>query len=211
MTRPTIHATNLPSRTQHGPGRLWCAMIRPRAHEQKAMRGWLPQFAPPVALEMLRAARVIERVDFVQACHGFWRAMYEGGALAPGALTPFVDQYTTSLSWPVADGDTIFCSCARPENRKGGSIESKGGNVCHLERVARWLVLAGWDVKLYGRVLTLEPEHGEDERLGTSRVVWADTGKDHPSVVSQARARGVPVWVDDGDPGTPKETPREQS
>ena len=191
MTRPVLHATNLSSRRQHGPGKLLCAMARPRPHEREAMSGWFPQLAPPVAVKMLRQAKVMERKDYNRACHDAWESMLKSDLLTPGKLVPFIDLYSTSLGYPAKDGDTIFCACARPENRKEGSIESQGGSVCHLERVARWLVAAGWDVMLFGRLLTIHPDLEEGVPPRLRHVVWADDGKPYPGWVTVPTQAGL--------------------
>lgn len=54
----------------------------------------------------------------------------------------------------LAAGDVLVCMCARP-----GSPKRPLGHHCHLEEAAYWLVMAGWDVVLYGRRLTMSAEH----------------------------------------------------
>ena len=76
-------------------------------------------------------------------CEAAWLPRLRQGNLAPGELTVAV---FGEGSRPVSDGDTLCCTCRRPDSptREHG---------CHLELLPWVLTRAGWDVVLHGRRL----------------------------------------------------------
>ena len=77
----------------------------------------------------------------------------------------------------VQDGDALVCMCPRSK-----SHSRKADRWCHLEELAWWLVDSGWDVRLYGELLTMN-EHGA--------VVRAETGLPYegPTLMPEDRRR----------------------
>jgi len=169
MTKLTLYATNLSSKKQHGPGRLFCAMIRPRAHEREAMHGWVPQLAPPLAPKLLYSQHAITAETLRELCDKHWRRMAEAGMFRGDTLVPLDDTHRGRIGRPLRDGDTIFCACARPERRKPGS------GACHLEYLAPILVAVGWRVMLYGRPLFWDHDRSDLPGNGLPAVAWEDT------------------------------------
>ena len=158
VSRPTLHLTNWSSRAQHGPGRKLCAMARPRRWERGD--GRCAMAAPAEAdLPDLQRGRLTEagyRAELVQ----LWARALPLGMLAPDCLG-----WRDHLSklHRVQDGDSLLCSCPRPDS-------PRRTHQCHLEWLAPFLVRVGWDVVLYGRRLT-----AGGTRLSFA-TVWADNG-----------------------------------
>ena len=142
---PTLHLTNLASRAQHGPGRLWCAMALPRRWEHGD--GRVAKAAPAEAdLRAVRAAE-ISPDDYRALCVDRFGVFAESGSYAPGKLRGVIPAAKTADSRPacraVGDGDTLFCACPRPDRPRRYPF-------CHLELLAPFLHAAGWIVVLYG-------------------------------------------------------------
>lgn len=150
--RPTLHLTNWASRSQHGPGRRLCAMARPRSWEHGD--GMVPMLAPHMLdLDAWRAGR-LTLAEYRERY--LWRLddMQEGCLLGPGALALALvdDDYEGVGHHPareVRDGDSLLCSCPRPDS-------PRRTHPCHLEWLAPYLVRAGWRVILYGEEVTSE-------------------------------------------------------
>lgn len=159
MDRPILYLSNWAShRTpgQHGPGRRWHAMARPRRWELGA--GGVPSITPDnVNLWLLRERQITFREYFIrfniEVAHRL-----ENGLLSPGHLGAIPLAGRARQAIPIAAGDTICCACARRDS-------PARQHPCHLEWAAPYLVRAGWDVMLYGRLLTQ-----------ADGVRWADTG-----------------------------------
>lgn len=185
MSRPTLYLTNQSSKRHHGPGRLVCAMAKPNRHHRGDGRCLAcTPFGDDLAA--LRAA-IAGPNDEGQhhAALALYRARFEGwcnnraalGRYAPGALAfvTWADSETMASEALVADGDTIFCACSRP-----GSPRRK--SPCHVELITPYLVRAGWDVRLDGRLVTFDgcdcnvgpPTHrGDGEVECRGRPWWA--------------------------------------
>ena len=134
MDKPTLYLTNWSSRKHHGPGRKFTIMARPRAWEHG--EGRVPVLLPSVAdLLDVKAGRITEALYFhrfsaqVEACEA-------SGVLAPGRLGALLTSPTEHAD-PVADGDTLLCSCAC-------------GAPCHRRAAVPFLIRAGWRVILDG-------------------------------------------------------------
>lgn len=161
MSRPTIYLTNASSTKWHGPGRMICAMANPAKHHRgdgrclacapfgEDLARVRDALAGPDDAGQHRAALARYRGAFEAGCD--YRAMV--GRYTPGALSfvTWTDPDGRASEEKVADGDTLFCSCARPGSAKRRSP-------CHLETLVPYLVRAGWDVMLDGKFVTI----GED-------------------------------------------------
>lgn len=140
---PTLHLTNLASRTQHGPGRRLCAMARPRQWEHGDGKIMV---AMPMGYDLDAIHKgEIDLDTYRERCvAAFTYRHVEQDRFTPGrlrAVVPHEDGRHHNV--PVVDGDTLFCACARP-----GS--PKRTHPCHLEWLAPFLAAVGWSVVLYG-------------------------------------------------------------
>lgn len=143
--KPTIYLSNWSShRTpgHHGPGRKVCAMIWPRSWEHGD--GRCISACPSAAdLDGARRGRITE-AEYRRRCDKRWGSMI----LGPGKLMAGPFPGITNL-FLVEDGDTLCCSCPRPDS-------PKRTHECHIEWLAPHLARAGWRVVLYGEVYELE-------------------------------------------------------
>jgi hypothetical protein len=139
--RPTLHLTNLASRGQHGPGAKLCAMANP---PWWARGDGKVGVAAPFLDDLLDVqARRIGIEEYAERCRLRWLYLDGLGRFAPGALVSVRREDKRAVAVPVADGDTLFCACARPDS-------PKRTHPCHIEWLAPFLVRAGWRVVLYG-------------------------------------------------------------
>jgi hypothetical protein len=94
--------------------------------------------------EAVNAGR-ISPDEYRSRCESRWDYCHDQDGLAPGRLL-----WGREPGYPAAgnveDGDTLICSCPRIDS-------PKRTRQCHLEWLAPYLVRAGWDVVLYGRLL----------------------------------------------------------
>lgn len=131
---PTIYLSNWSShRTpgHHGPGRKLTIMARPRRLEHG--EGRVPALTPdPLDLVDVKAGRLP-----VSAYRERFLAAHGAKDHTPGELTAALPE----VSRPVADGDTLCCSCSRAEAAAGR---------CHRVWAAELLQAAGWRVVLDG-------------------------------------------------------------
>lgn len=141
IDRPTLHLTNWSSRAQHGPGRKLCAMASPRTweHGEGRVRDATPRLT--VLLDWQQGR--ISLADYRELAEARFRVCFVSGTLLPGALA----WYAGKCCWVVSDGDTLLCSCPRPDS-------PRRTHECHLEWLAPFLARAGWRVILYGQEVT---------------------------------------------------------
>jgi len=159
-SRPTVYLSNTgSSRTEghHGPGRAWSAQVSPRPIMRHVADGQVEASKPNPATFARMARGAMTFAEYLESTADAFEGYRRGGALAPGKLTgrPWSSWHGPAL---VADGDTLLCTCPRPGSKDWT-------RPCHLELLARQLVLAGWDVVLGGRRLVFD----------SALVVWDDT------------------------------------
>lgn len=141
----TLYLTNAASVKAPGHAgrtdRVWLAMAAPQGWMRCLSLGTCPAGAP--RLDWLRAVQSGARdpEDYLRDCAELFSDRAEDGLLAPGLLTGALWSGCASL---VRDGDTLVCTCARPDS-------PRRTHRCHLEELAPALVAAGWRVVLYGR------------------------------------------------------------
>ncbi len=141
--RPTLYLTNWSSRTMHGPGRQIAAMAVPPKWADVAV----PELAAD-AEDLWKIQGAHERFTLGKitaeqwnVCLRWYRARCESKWTAAGLKS------ISTADLGLTDGDTLCCTCARPDS-------PKREHPCHLELLAPFLVMAGWDVVLHGRRLT---------------------------------------------------------
>ncbi len=159
--RPVLFLSNWSSHStpgHHGPGEPLCAMRHPRDHEQG---GGLVKAVRPSGTELTAVKNgSISIGDYFDGYRGQLQWMLRNEKLRPGKLTA----HSIGSEFPVKDQDTLCCACARP-----GSPDRT--HPCHLEPLAEVLVLAGWDVVIYGKRLT--NQNGEAVYMDTKKTyVW---------------------------------------
>ncbi len=185
-TRPTIHLTNASSKKHHGPGRLICAMANPAKHHRGDGRCLA---CAPFGDDLAWVLEVLAGPDDAgqhRAVLAAYRGAFEGRCNSRAALGRFAPGSLSFVTWrgpdarpseeKVADGDTLFCACARPGTPKRRTP-------CHVEILVPYLVRAGWDVRLDGRLVTCDgcdcnvgpPTHrGDGEVECRGRPWWAE-------------------------------------
>lgn len=137
--RPALHLTNWASRAQHGPGRRLCVMAYPRTWE-------LGDGTVLAAVPGGRQVRAFLAGELsVEAYRSHVEKYAASRMCGPGELM-FAPRIGTHLgpATPVQGGDTLLCSCPRPDS-------PRRTHPCHLEWLAPYLVRAGWRVVLYGQ------------------------------------------------------------
>ena len=145
MTIPTLYLTNWSSSKQHGPGLKLCAMASPRTWERG--EGFVAHARP--SYPHLKALKRHE-LEF-GAYKDLTTATFEQREklLGPGDLV--WTAYELGKHGLIKDGDTLLCSCARPNS-------PRRKHECHLEWLAPCLVRAGWRVILYGEEYSRTPK-----------------------------------------------------
>jgi hypothetical protein len=153
MPAHTLYLTNLASlrsRGHRGPGRVLSAMARPTRWVVEAVDGRVPDLAPTA---QANAAIITHKRAGTMTPEMI--AEYRAGVEAkvgrhtcePGRLG-YTDSHTVGyLIGPVEGGDTIVCTCPRPDS-------PRRTHECHLEWVAPILTAAGWRVVLYGEEMS---------------------------------------------------------
>lgn len=176
--RPTLWLTNLSSKKWHGSGRKVCAMARPRHFEKGD--GRCSRLAPMAADLLAIKAGSMGLAEYRRRFEDRLRPeSAEDHNLAPGVLRfDFDDNEEEGDAYVsrIRDGDTVFCSCARPGSKSRRTP-------CHLEAAVPFLVRAGWDVRLDGRLVAFDgcdcnrgpPRHdGDPECPCRGRVRWME-------------------------------------
>jgi len=145
---PTIYLTNWSSTKQHGPGRKLCAMAFPRKWEKG--EGFVVHGRPDGF--HLKAWKRYE-MEF-KIYKGLTISALERSErlFRPGHLT--WTAHELDKHGLVEDGDTLLCSCARPDS-------PRRKHECHLEWLAPYLVEAGWRVILYGEEYSRAPKQAD--------------------------------------------------
>lgn len=152
--KPTLFLSNWSSYRspgQHGEGRKYTIMAKPRAWEKG--EGLVRALAPlePAVAAAFEAARMARgRADEGEALARY-RAALEGGwttALKVGDLRPHPTALRgltarSARQGPVAvvGGDTLCCACSKAEAALGR---------CHRVWAVPFLLMAGWDVVIDG-------------------------------------------------------------
>ena len=145
---PTLYLTNVSKRSQHGPGRRLSAMALPKVPSHHG-DGKVPNAMPNA--DALRAVQKewITEDEYRDRCVNRFGVFASIGRYAPGNLRAVIPASKSAdgraYDSPVADSDTLFCSCACPDS------PLRKHSFCHLELLAPFLVAAGWDVVLYGK------------------------------------------------------------
>ena len=140
--RPVVQVaawSELRTAGHHGPGLAYTLMSMPRAWEHGA--GTVLELTPPVPIERALAQGQIDLGFYLQEAARFIGLSVGLGELRPGHLTA----EALLGSRRVRSGDTLCCSCPP-------------GAPCHRRVAALALLHVGWDVVLYGDLLTSDPQ-----------------------------------------------------
>ena len=134
----------LPRRWERGDGS--CAAVTPRENHLRAVRvGAITWAAYRATLDRSLA----------------WAA--EINRLAPGQLSYVsraeLEADGRARARPVPESASLLCACAAPGPKRRN-------HPCHLEIVAPYLVVAGWDVRLWDRWLVAGPTGVTDATTG---------------------------------------------
>lgn len=136
---PSVHITNWPSRTLHGPGRRFSIMRNPRAWEWGEGRVLL---FLPLASDLADVRE--ERISFREyAARCLLQFSQHPEQLPPGELLASDRGVLTA----VRHGDTLLCSCSGAQAARGR---------CHRVIAAELLAGAGWRVILDGEEMSAE-------------------------------------------------------
>jgi hypothetical protein len=132
-------------------GRVFGAMAAPRLVYAKTWDGIVPALAPRVQdLGEVRNGAISFATYFDRYLVRLGDALPVGpGELLAVAAAPFLRFNNRVRVDGPRDGDALVCSCATPWS-------ARRRHPCHLEFLAPVLVQAGWDVRLYDGLLTLD-------------------------------------------------------
>jgi hypothetical protein len=129
------NAASLKSSGHAGPGRVWAAMVYPPPWLLFEGAARLPVGAARRQDFDALQDKVLPSEAYLERCRFFFALRRKRGMMSPGALRGGGEV--------VQDGDTLVCTCPRPDS-------PKRTHLCHLEILAPALSDAGWRVVLYG-------------------------------------------------------------